>query len=70
MTDKSPDRRRACQVCGNHHGGELRPAVLVRPELAGLIRERTGAWSEDGWICQDDLQRFRNEYVRSLLTTE
>ncbi len=70
MTTKGNSHGRSCQICGNHQHSELHPAVLVRPALAALIRERHRDWSEDGWICHDDLQHFRNEYVRSLLATE
>ena len=70
MTAKKSDHRHACQICGNHESEDLHPAVLVRPALSELIRQQTGSWSEDGWICQTDLQRFRGDYVRSLLASE
>lgn len=70
MTAKGSDHRHVCQICGDHESGDLHPAVLVRPALSELIRKQTGAWSEDGWICQNDLQRFRGDYVRSLLASE
>ena len=38
--------------------------------MAQLIRTATGRWSDDGWICDDDLNRYRHQYVRSLLETE
>lgn len=38
--------------------------------MAQLIRTATGRWSDDGWICDDDLNRYRHQYVRSLLEAE
>ena len=64
------EKRRNCQICGNDQLSKLHPGVLVRPIIAKLIIEAVGTWSEDGWICSEDLQKFRNEYVQSLLETE
>jgi uncharacterized membrane protein len=64
------EEHRICQVCGNDQLSNLHPGVLVRPVIAKLIIEAVGTWSEDGWICSEDLQNFRNEYVQSLLETE
>lgn len=54
-------------MCGTERTAVLRPAVLVRPSLGDLIRDRTGSWSGEGWICEDELQKYRPKYVRSLL---
>ena len=70
MTTRGVDHQRACQLCGSQQASSLRPAVLVRPALGELIRERTGNWSEDGWICEEDLLKYRHEYVSSLLVSE
>jgi uncharacterized membrane protein len=61
---------RACQICGSTQVDELRPAILLRPAVAHLIAETTGGWDEAGWICNADLQRFRDRYVEELLQTE
>jgi uncharacterized membrane protein len=42
----------------------------VRPAIAELIRKEIGNWSEEGWICSDDLQKFRHEHVQELLEAE
>ena len=42
----------------------------MRPAVAELIQGKIGRWSEEGWICSEDLQKFRHEYVRSLLEAE
>lgn len=64
------EKRRICQICGSNQLSTLHPGVLVRPVIAKLIIGEVGSWSEDGWICSEDLQKFRHEYVRSLLEAE
>ena len=59
-----------CQVCGADRGAHLRPAAIIRPAVAQLILETTGAWDERGWICFEDLQKFRHQYVENLLRAE
>ena len=49
------DKRLVCQICGNERVADLR---------------QIGSWSENTWICPEDLQRFRHEYMRSLLEAE
>ncbi len=62
--------QRTCQVCGNTCADSLHPGILVRHAVAELIRKETGKWSENGWICSDDLQKYRNMFVQSLLESE
>lgn len=57
-----------CQVCGKHVA--LHPAALVRPAIAARIQKQKGNWDPKGWICEEDIQRFRTDYVRSLLVDE
>ena len=60
-----------CQVCGEPQSrAELLPAALVRAPLAERIRSASPSWSQDGFICRDDLNRFRAEYVQFLLEDE
>ena len=65
MRAKKTKEPRACQVCGSKH--DLVRAAAVRPAVAALIRGEAVEWSEAGWICSADLDRFRHRYVRSLL---
>ena len=58
----------ACQICGMTKAqATLVPAALVRPALAARIRESFPGWSQEGFICQPDLNRFRAEHVQALL---
>lgn len=70
MNNKNIDKLHVCQICGRDKVSTLHPGVLVSQVVADFIQAKTGKWSEDGWICSDDLQKFRQDYVRSLLETE
>ena len=70
MTRTTPSPKPICQVCGNDRASHLRRGIIVRPAVADLIRQETGQWNESGWICLDDLQRFRYRYVHSLLSAD
>ena len=59
-----------CQICHASQRANLRRAVLVRPAVAQLIQRDTGHWDDNQWICLNDLQRFQQQYVRSLLEDE
>ena len=61
----------ACQLCGAAASdAPLVPAALVRANVAGEIRKAVPAWSAEGFICQADLNRFRSQFVESLLQAE
>lgn len=57
-----------CQVC---HKAVVRkfatPAAIIRPAVVDLIRKSHPEWSPEGYICLDDLNRFRGEYVEDVL---
>ena len=62
---------RTCQICGiGSIAAELRPGVLVRPDVSELIIKDRGTWDEQGWICIKDLQHYRHEYVEAILRDE
>ena len=64
------EKHRVCQICGIDKLSLLHPGILVRPAVAELIQRKVGKWSEESWICSDDLHKFRHEYVQSLLEAE
>jgi uncharacterized membrane protein len=70
MNKMNAETRRVCQVCGNDRHSDLRRAILAGPALAALIQRTTGSWSDAGWICTDDLHRYRHDYMKSLLEAE
>jgi uncharacterized membrane protein len=68
---RHPVARPVCQICGKPHSrSELIPAALVRSPLVEHIQRAFPSWSSDGFICHDDLNRFRGQYVRLLLEDE
>jgi uncharacterized membrane protein len=69
--DRRPATRPICQVCGKPKSrSELVPAALIRVPLAQRIRSEVPSWSPEGFICHDDLNRFRGEYVQVLMEEE
>jgi len=61
---------RVCQICGSDRLSGLQRGIQVGPAVAKIIREEIGRWSEEGWICADDLMKFRQRYFESLLDAE
>jgi len=60
-----------CQLCGAGKGhGRLLPATLVSSPVVEVIRRDHPEWSGDGFICQQDLNRYRNRYIQGLLEAE
>ena len=48
----------------------LMPASAVRDNLANLIRIEHPAWDENGYISLQELSKYRDKYVRSMLSDE
>jgi uncharacterized membrane protein len=59
---------RSCALCGSREG--LVPAEVVRPSLADEIRRAHPDWNGEGFVCREDLNRFRRAYVQGLLERE
>jgi uncharacterized membrane protein len=60
-----------CQICGKpKNRSELIPGAVIRPPLIERIRRAFPAWSSEGYICLPDLNRFRSDYIQSLLLEE
>lgn len=55
----------SCLVCGKSFAiDELTPAAAVIPPVAKLVARDHSSWSSDGWICGQDLARYRAEYLQ------
>ena len=60
-----------CQVCGKQKNyTETIRAASIRDAIASIIRKAIPSWSPDGYICREDLKKFRTEYLHSLLESE
>jgi uncharacterized membrane protein len=60
-----------CQICGkSKRKAELVPVEVVRPAVVEEITKSHPDWSPEGYICIDDLNRFRIQYIESILETE
>ena len=58
-----------CQVCHETKAGMV-PAALIRPVIIAEITKECPDFSTAGYICKDDLNRFRSQYVQNLMTSE
>jgi uncharacterized membrane protein len=47
---------------------EVSPAAIVREPIVEIIKKTNPDWSSSGFICLTDLNRFREEYVKDVLT--
>jgi uncharacterized membrane protein len=60
-----------CSICGRSFARrQLTSGAIVRPAIADTIRREHPEWSADGLICREDLVRYRERYVHSMLESE
>jgi uncharacterized membrane protein len=60
-----------CQICGaKANGTQLIPGAILRPNIVAEIRKAFGNWSSEKYICQDDLNRYRSQFVETILQAE
>jgi len=60
-----------CQVCKREKKeGEVIPSVMVREPIVELVRKEHPDWSSEGYICREDLNRYRARYVEEVLEAE
>jgi uncharacterized membrane protein len=60
-----------CQVCGERkRKSEVVAAELVRESIANVIKKSRPDWKPEGYICTDDLTRFRAAYIEEMLERE
>jgi uncharacterized membrane protein len=58
-----------CQIC-NQAKAAMVPATLIRPVIVAEIQKSFPDFSVEGYICADDLNRFRFQYIQGLLASE
>jgi len=60
-----------CQICGkNKNKDEVVPAAVIRSSIISLIKQAHPAFSDSGYICNEDLNVFRNKYILRMLEEE
>jgi uncharacterized membrane protein len=60
-----------CQICGkNKNKDEVVPAAVIRSSIISLIKQAHPAFSDSGYICNEDLNIFRNKYILRMLEEE
>ena len=60
-----------CTICGKIKARSMiMPAALVRSAVAEQIKTSNPDWKPEGYVCIDDINRFRMRYIQTLLETE
>ena len=68
---RKPYEMVVCQICKEKKKlNEVLSGELVRPSLVEMIQKKHPDWSSEGFICRSDLDRFRTEYIQSLVEKE
>jgi len=63
--------KKICQICGKDETQtKLLPSIIVRPSVVDLIKTKYPNWKTKGFICVDDFQVYRKEYLSKLITDE
>ena len=66
--EKDTEKTVNCQVCKQWKSmDEVLYGELVRPSVVETIRRRYPDWSDSGYICLNDLNHFRAEYIEDVL---
>ena len=65
----NPKPPAVCHICNQAKEGMV-PAALIRPKILAEIEKAYPGLSPQGYICADDMNRFRFQYVQNLLTSE
>ena len=68
---KNHEKTVLCQVCkGQKKMREVLSAGVIREPIAERIKGVFPDWSADSFICINDLNRFRAEYVQEVIRTD
>ena len=64
-------KKRVCLICHRSDSRvKLVPAGVVRPVIVDLIKKSVPNWTNDGYICEDELKKFRYDYLFRVLEEE
>lgn len=63
--------KKTCQICGRDNSkAEILSSVIVRPAVGELIKSSFPNWDPEGFICREDLRKFRSEYLIKIMEDE
>lgn len=63
--------KKNCQICSKDDTQlEILPSIIVRPSVVNLIKTKYPNWNIKGFICREDLQKYRKEYLLKLIADE
>ena len=63
--------KKICQICGRDSSKvEILSAVIVRPAVGELIKSSNPNWDSEGFICREDLRKYRNAYLFKIMEDE
>ncbi len=69
--EKKQEKKVLCQICKEKKKpAEVTPAQLVRKPIVEVILKKHPDWSSEGYICNTDLNNFREEYITNILEAE
>ena len=61
----------SCQICGKKlHSSEAISAHSIRSSIAEAMHKDKPNFTVDGFVCEDDLNIYRSQYVQNVLETE
>ncbi len=61
----------ACHICGKQFPQSiLHFAPTIRSQVTAVIQQQCPDWSNEHYICHEDLAKFRGAYVEALLLSE
>ena len=69
--NKTASAKLICQICKkpkSPYEGTI--AELIRPSLVEFIKKSVPEWDDKGFVCFDDLGKFRKDYVKEVLQDE
>jgi uncharacterized membrane protein len=68
MTRKTHLPPQVCQICKElKRASDVVPAGLIRGPIVEKIKQAYPDWSTDGYICTNDLNHFRSEYIEDVI---
>jgi uncharacterized membrane protein len=60
-----------CSVCGKvKPRAQLVPAETVREAISALILKDHPDWPQEGFVCREDLNRYRADYIEDIVEAE